>query len=129
MHFPQYTKRLVRIARALRRRMTDAEKKLWSLLRVNHLGLKFRRQVPFGEHVPDFYCHELKLNVEVDGGQHYTDEGIQNDEKRDDELERSGIMVLRYSNDQVLEETEAVADEIFEEAQRRLNAEGKTNEY
>ncbi|MBI3005034.1 MAG: endonuclease domain-containing protein [Ignavibacteriales bacterium] len=100
--------------------MTNAERKLWSHLRDNQLGVKFRRQFPIEKHVLDFYCHQVRLDVEVDGAQHYTDEGIREDEKRDAELELIGIKVLRYSNHDILTETEAVIDEIFDEAQKRL---------
>ena len=124
-HFPIYTKRLVSVARTLRRRMTNAEKMLWSLLRDTELGVKFRRQFPFGKHVLDFYCHEAKLNVELDGSQHYTDEGIDRDDERDADLERRGIKVLRYSNPEIMEEADAVIEEIFEEVQVRMKVEAK----
>jgi len=95
--------------------MTNAEKKLWSFLRDNQLGVKFRRQFPIGQHVLDFYCHEAKLNVEVDGAGHYSDDGTRDDENRDTDLERQGIKVLRFSNAEVLEQTDALADDILEE--------------
>jgi len=123
-HFPKYTRRLVSVARTLRRGMTDAEKKLWSFLRDNQLGVKFRRQFPIGKHVLDFYCHEAKLNVEVDGAGHYNDEGIRNDEERDSDLEQQDIKVLRYSNPEVMEQTEALADDILEEVRTRIRAKG-----
>jgi very-short-patch-repair endonuclease len=63
--------------------MTEAERKLWALLRGNQLGVRFRRQVPFGSYVVDFYCPAAKLVVELDGSQHYTDNGRQEDEERD----------------------------------------------
>ncbi len=110
--------------------MTDAEKKLWSFLRDNQLGVKFRRQFPIGKHVLDFYCHEAKLDVEVDGDQHNTDDGTRNDVDRDSGLEQQDIKVLRYSNSEVMEQTEALADDILEEVrariQRQTNGEGET---
>jgi len=104
--------------------MTDAEKKLWSFLRDNQLGVRFRRQFPIGRHVLDFYCHEAKLNVEIDGVGHYNDEGTRNDEERDSELERQGIKVLRYSNPEVMEQTDALADDILEEVRARIRDKG-----
>jgi len=104
--------------------MTDAEKKLWSFLRDNQLGAKFRRQFPIGKHVLDFYSHEAKLNVEVDGAQHYGDEGTRKDEERDSDLERLGIKVLRYSNPDVMEQTDALADDILEEVRARIQNKG-----
>jgi very-short-patch-repair endonuclease len=83
--------------------MTDAEKKLWAFLRDNQLGVKFRRQFPIGKYVLDFYSHEAKLNIELDGAHHYSDEGTRNDEERDSDLEQQGIKVLRYSNPEVME--------------------------
>lgn len=62
-------------ARALRHTMTEAEKKFWPLVRNNRLGVKFRRQVPIGPYIIDFFCFSAKLAVELDGGQHYTTEG------------------------------------------------------
>ena len=100
--------------------MTDAEKKLWSFLRDNQLGVKFRRQFPIGKYVLDFYSHQAKLIVEVDGDQHYSDEGTRNDEERDSDLERQDIKILRYSNSEVMEQTDALADEILEEVQARI---------
>ena len=123
-HFPKYTKRLVSVARTLRRGMTDAEKILWSFLRDNQLGVKFRRQFPIGKYVLDFYTHEAKLNIEVDGAQHYSDEGTRNDEERDSDLEQQGIMVLRYSNAEVMEQTDALADDILEEVRARIRDKG-----
>jgi len=58
-------------ARALRKRSTDAENRLWMKLRAKRLlGLKFRRQEPIGEYIVDFVCHEKKVIIELDGGQH-----------------------------------------------------------
>ena len=64
-HLPRYTKSLISRSRKLRRDMTDAERKLWSLLRNNRLGLKFRRQVPYDLYLLDFYCLKAKLVIEV----------------------------------------------------------------
>lgn len=104
--------------------MTDAEKRLWSFLRDNQLGVKFRRQFPIGKYVLDFYCHEAKLNVEVDGAEHYSDEGTRNDEERDSDLERQGIKVLRYSNSEVMEQTDALVDDILEVVRARIQNKG-----
>jgi very-short-patch-repair endonuclease len=113
-HFPQYSRRLVSNARRLRREMTDAERKLWLVLRGNPLGIKFRRQVPFGKHVLDFYCHEAKLNIEVDGSQHYTEEGRHKDGLRDAGLRKQGIDVMRFSDRDVLTNIAGVGEVIQE---------------
>jgi very-short-patch-repair endonuclease len=90
-------------ARKLRKSQTDAEKLLWGILRNRQLlGLKFRRQQPVGSYVLDFYCHDHKLCIELDGGQHYHDTGQQHDEKREAFLRSQSICVLRFSNLDVL---------------------------
>ncbi len=66
-HLPQYSHKLVPVARMLRKRMTDAERKLWSGLRMNQLGVKFRRQVLLGPYVVDYFSAKAKLVIELDG--------------------------------------------------------------
>ena len=82
-HCPNSTKVLLPLARKLRTDMTDAEHKLWRRIRNNQLGVKFRRQTVFDHYILDFYSVQSKLVIEVDGGQHYTDEGRANDNKRE----------------------------------------------
>lgn len=101
-------------ARALRRTMTDAEKKLWSLVRNNRLGVKFRRQVPFGPYIVDFFCFSSKLVVELDGSQHYRTEGKEYDFHRDEFLKAHGLTVLRFSNKEFLANQEGVCQLIQE---------------
>jgi len=100
-------------SRKLRKNQTDAEKLLWSALRNRQLlGLKFRRQYPMGYYILDFYCHDYKLCVELDGGQHYTDEGKQRDNTRDAFLAAQGVRTIRFSDLDVLENLEAVLQTI-----------------
>src|SRR5262249_16038049 len=102
---PEY----VEFVRQLRRNQTDAEKLLCYSLRDRQLfGLKFRRQYPVGPYVLDFYCHEYKLSIELDGGQHYESTGLQYDEQRQAFLASHGIHTLRFSNREVLQHLEAV---------------------
>ncbi len=119
-HFPNYTKPLIPHARKLRREMTDAERKLWSKLRAHRFGEKFRRQFPFGRYILDFYCHEAKLNVELDGGQHYTDEGIAKDKERDEYLKENGIVTLRFPNNEVFKNFDGVLQVIYDKVQERV---------
>jgi very-short-patch-repair endonuclease len=101
--------------RQLRREQTDAEKLLWYCLRSRQLcDLKFRRQYPLGPYVLDFYCHEYKLGVELDGGQHYESAGIQHDEERQVFLISHSIHTLRFSNRDVLQHLESVLLQIAE---------------
>ncbi|MEY9462031.1 very-short-patch-repair endonuclease [Bradyrhizobium ottawaense] len=86
-------------ARALRRDSTDAERILWSELRGNRLnGVSFRRQVPIEHYVADFVCHAAKLVIELDGGQHFSNEGERADARRSAVIEAKGFKVLRFSN-------------------------------
>ncbi|MEC9363575.1 MAG: DUF559 domain-containing protein [Pseudomonadota bacterium] len=99
-------------ARSLRHLETDAEARLGYHLRDRRLGgFKFRRQVPVGPYFADFACLEKRLIVEVDGGQHATQ--ASQDERRSTYLREQGFTVLRFWNDQVLLETEAVLTEIL----------------
>ena len=102
-------------ARELRSNATDAENLLWYLLRRNQiLDFGFRRQHPLGSYILDFYCHQLKLAIELDGGQHAEDAKHRHDEKRRAWLESQGITVLRFWNNEVLTNTEGVLQTIFD---------------
>lgn len=90
-------------ARELRKNMTKAEEKLWSALRKKQLnGYIFRRQHPIDIYIVDFYCHALKLIIEVDGSIHDNPEVSSYDLGRTAELERFGLKILRFTNDEVL---------------------------
>ncbi|HWW99877.1 endonuclease domain-containing protein [Collimonas sp.] len=97
-------------AKQLRKTMTDAERKLWHRLRGQQLGVKFRRQHPFGDYVLDFICVERCLVIEVDGSQHIEN---QEDEERTRRLQIAGLTVLRFWNNEVLNETEMVVQAIW----------------
>ena len=99
-------------ARALRRNMTDAERLLWRSLRDRQTGgWKFRRQHPIRPFIVDFVCVEGKLIIEVDGGQHASE--VREDESRCSYLTKKGYRILRFWNNEVLMETEAVLDMIL----------------
>lgn len=99
--------RLLRNARQLRSRMTDAEQCLWQHLRDRRLnGYKFRRQQPIGNYIADFVCIRPKLIVEADGSQH--DEQRAYDETRSENLRALGFHILRFWNHDILQQTEAV---------------------
>ncbi|MBV8649918.1 MAG: DUF559 domain-containing protein [Alphaproteobacteria bacterium] len=100
-------------ARALRRNSTDAEGKLWLHLRGRQLGgCKFVRQEPIGRYYADFVCRELRLIIEVDGGQHAEN---RYDDKRDTHLTALGYRVLRFWNTDVLTNVEGVLETILKE--------------
>jgi very-short-patch-repair endonuclease len=97
--------------RELRRQATDVEKILWRCLRSRQLlGMKFRRQHSVGPYIVDFFCAEIGLAVEADGGQHFTVEGLLRDERRSEYLAAQGVRVLRFSNRELLEELGAVLE-------------------
>jgi very-short-patch-repair endonuclease len=101
-------------AHALRNSMTEAEKILWNELKNRKLqGLKFRRQHPIHWYVADFYCHEKRLVIEVDGGIHMKTQVKEHDENRSAEFDRLGIHVIRFTNEQVLQTKEKVLEEII----------------
>jgi len=105
-----------RLQRTLRSNMTDAERLLWKRLRGCQVkGYKFRRQHPFNDFILDFVCLEAKLVIEIDGGQH---NGSAQDVVRDQILENAGFRVMRFWNNQVLNELEPVVESIWLELER-----------
>ena len=110
-----YNKNLKQTSRDLRNNMTDAEKLLWSRLRGKQiLGVQFYRQKPLLNFILDFYCPTENLVVECDGGQHYTNEGLEADRIRDEALAQLGLKVLRFDNRQVLKEIDAVVEMVYQ---------------
>ena len=102
-----------RRARELRRLSPAAERILWARLKNRGLqGAKFVRSEPIGPYFADFACRSAKLVVEIDGATHSTDEEIAHDKRRTAFLEAKGYRVVRFSNQQVYENVEAVIDEI-----------------
>jgi len=90
-------------ARALRKNSTDAERLLWGALRGHRLnGASFRRQVPIENYIADFVCHAALLVVELDGGQHFSDQAEQKDATRSAVIEAKGFQVLRFANHDVM---------------------------
>jgi very-short-patch-repair endonuclease len=103
----------------MRQAMTSAEFKLWTKLRNRQLGgVRFRRQVPLGPFIVDFYCPERKLVVEVDGSQHFSPVQQAADSRRDAWLRRSGNTVLRFANRDVVSNLAGVCDAILSVASR-----------
>jgi very-short-patch-repair endonuclease len=99
--------------RRLREQQTEVEATLWQLLRNRKLiGSKFRRQVPIGRYVADFYCHERKLIVELDGGIHSDPDQQLHDQNRDTFLLSLGLRVLRIPNEELLHTPEKVLDKV-----------------
>ena len=111
---------LSNIAKKLRKNSTDAENLLWyHLQRKNLEGLKFRRQEPIGRYIVDFVCFERKIMIEVDGGQHFDDKN--KDKERDAHLGIDGFKVLRFWNNEVLQNINGVLEVIRENCINHLN--------
>jgi lysyl-tRNA synthetase class 2 len=109
----------VHIARQLRRQQTDAERNLWFKLRGYRLaGLKFRRQMSLNGFVVDFCCPSVKLIVELDGSQHL--EQREQDARRIKDLEDTGYFVLRFWNNDVLQNIDGVLEEIVSAATQQM---------
>ena len=98
-------------ARELRHNATDAERALWQVLRDKQLGFRFRRQFVIGPYIADFACPEARLVVEVDGGQH-AEPG--QDLRRDALLDQEGWQILRFWNNDVLQNSSGIAERILE---------------
>src|SRR3970282_1842057 len=99
-------------ARRMRNSFTDAELRLWQLLRNRNLkAFKFRRQLPLGPYIADFICLDQRLVIEVDGGQHQ--QQTRYDSKRTDDLEAAGYRVLRFWDNDVLLHTDDVMQAIY----------------
>ena len=113
-----YNKNLKQLSRQLRENMTDAERCLWAKIRRKQLkGYQFYRQKPIGDYIVDFFCPfcpKIRLVIEVDGGQHFSDEMREYDRIRDDYLHSLGLRVLRFTNTDVLTRIEAVVESINE---------------
>src|SRR6266478_129705 len=100
--------------RSLRQNMTEAEWRLWQILRSHQIrGHKFRRQVPIGRYIADFVCHEARLIVEVDGGQH--DRSSPQEAERNGFLQNEGYRILRFWNNEVLANLDGVHQAIVGE--------------
>ena len=110
-----YDKSLKDYSKELRKNMTDAEKLVWTKIRNKQLkGYQFYRQKIIGNFIVDFYCPKANLIIEIDGGQHYSDEGKQKDAARDDYLKSSGLRVFRFSDREVFENLSGVMERIWE---------------
>ncbi len=94
-------KPLYQMARNLRVKATHSETILWGYLKTNPLGFKFRRQHSYSIYILDFYCHSLKLVIEVDGSIHDLDEVKENDKHREELIQRDGLVIIRFENKQI----------------------------
>lgn len=101
------------LAKTFRRSLTPAENRFWFFVKGKKmLGLKFRRQHPIGNFIADFYCHELKLVIELDGPVHNSDKAKKSDSFRTFKINELGLRVLRFSNDNVFFNVAGIKEEV-----------------
>jgi len=105
-------KPLFQMARDHRNISTPAEEILWNYLKTKPFGIKFRRQHPYSIYILDFYCHSLKLVIEVDGSIHNLNEVKNNDNERQRLLEKDGLRVVRFTNDDLIHTYEKVIEDL-----------------
>lgn len=109
------TSETIEKARLLRKSETNAEKLLWTKLKLKQFkGLKFRRQHPISQFIVDFYCHELRLAIEVDGKIHDKSENREYDENRTAMMERYELKVIRCTNSEIENNMISVLDKLHE---------------
>jgi very-short-patch-repair endonuclease len=112
---PYYNRKLKKLARTLRSNMTDTERLLWSRIRRKQLkGYQFYRQKPVGDYIVDFYCPSARIIIEVDGSQHYEEEGLRKDKLRDEYLKRLGFHIIRIPSSEVFTNIDGVVSEIYD---------------
>jgi very-short-patch-repair endonuclease len=106
-------------AEELRKKMTEAEKKLWEILKnKQNGGYKFRRQHPILKFILDFYCHEVKLGIEIDGQTHNSKGQKFYDDDRTEILKEYGIKIIRFQNDDIIANLEEVKLKILSELKK-----------
>ena len=96
------------IRQKIRNNPTEPERLLWTRLKSSQLGVKFRRQMGINNYIVDFYCPERHLVIELDGDSHYTVAGKARDAERDAFLQANKIRVLRFTNDEVMQNMDGV---------------------
>jgi len=111
MHYSA-SKTVFQYAEQSRKNMTDAEKIVWERLCKNQLDIRIRKQHLIYKYIADYYCHELKLVIEIDGGIHLSKENREYDVSRDITLNEFGIDIIRFPNDQVINNIDEIIEEI-----------------
>ncbi|WP_338268863.1 endonuclease domain-containing protein [Marinomonas pontica] len=101
----------------LRETMPEPERRLWRHIRGRQLGMKFRRQHGIGPYIVDFYCPEKRLVIEIDGDSHYNLDTQVYDRKRDDFMRSLGLQVMRFTNQDILENLGSVLEVVLQSTQ------------
>ena len=104
-----YNKKLISLARQLRNNSTQSEIRLWGFLRSGQMrGYDFHRQKPIDNFIADFYCHQLKLVIELDGYTHQFEEVFLKDEIKESRLKQLGLQVIRFDDEEVMRDIDNV---------------------
>ena len=114
-HNPDLTPR----AKELRKNMTDQERHLWYSF-LKDYPVRILRQKVIDDYIVDFYCHDAKITIEIDGSQHYTDEGLEHDQIRTENISDRGITVIRIPNNEVNNNFRSVCEYIDNEIKKAL---------
>ena len=114
-----YKSKLIPLAKELRKTATPQEKHLWYDF-LRSYPVRFQRQKTISGYIADFYCHAAKLVIEIDGSQHYTEQGIEYDNERSRVLARYGLTVLRFTNDDIDARFREVCGQIRQTVEERL---------
>ena len=122
----KYNGRIIPLAKQLRSNQTPQERKLWYDYLTNY-PIRFQWQKVIGYYIADFYCSKAKLVIELDGSQHFTEEGEDNDKIRTEILSQNGLKIIRFANNDVTNNFEGVCEVIDYEVKERLQFLGKTN--
>lgn len=108
-------------AKQMRNNMTYSERRLWERLSNNKLNVRFKPQHPLFLFIVDFYCHKAKLVIEVDGDVHFNDEKQTKDTERSQQIEALGIMIMRFTNEEIFKDLNSVVGKIRSALDRRLS--------
>ncbi len=112
-NLPPYSRETMLRARELRKNLTSTEWAVWNHIRDKKTGVKFRRQVPIGHYIADFFSMEIGLVIEIDGSQHLDVKHQKKDQKRTKYFESFGIKVIRFNNVEVATNIDGVYEEIL----------------
>ena len=115
----EYNKKIIPLAKELRKNMTQEEKHLWYDF-LRKFPVRFQRQKAIGNYIADFYSAKARLVIEIDGSMHGTEEGRQNDKERTEYLESVGLSVIRFSNEDIWKRFEGVCLSIEEHIRKSL---------
>ena len=119
-----YDPKLKELARQQRNNATKAEIRLWQCLKRDQMGYDFHRQKPIGQYIADFFCHDLRMVIEIDGYSHNFEEAAVNDHCKEDTFQKLGLSILRFDDREVMNDLPSVLKAIenfildFEERER-----------